>query len=295
MAVLFGPSGNSEAFYADGNTNTLQAPAWLKKQGAEFFDGGLELFEYSFGQGYRMSSETAKAIGQEFAKSGVELSLHAPYFINFANPDEEMYQKSLNYIHTGIKFMKLMGAKRFTFHAGSCGKQTREAALDLMTQRFKDFMPMFEQELEDDMWLNPETMGKLLQLGTWKEIIDLCTISTKLMPTFDFGHINALTQGQLKTKDDYQRIFDYSFEKLGQERTKNAHVHFSKIQYGEKGEIRHLTFDDNLFGPEFEPFAECLVLNNLSCHVLCESNGTMAKDSVLMKKTYLNMLKCAKS
>ena len=71
-----------------------------------------------------------------------------------------------------------------------------------------------------------------MQIGTYKEIIDLCTISSRLLPTFDFGHINALTQGSLKSPDDYKRIFDYSFEKLG-DRTKEAHIHFSKIQYGE--------------------------------------------------------------
>ena len=183
--------------------------------------------------------------------------------------------------------MRAMGAKRFTFHSGSCGKETRENAIKLMTERFKEFMPLFEAELDDGMFLNPETMGKQMQIGTWKEIIDLCTISDKLMPTFDFGHINALTQGTLKKKEDYQRIFDYCFEKLGEFRTKNAHIHFSKIQYGDKGEIRHLTFEDDVYGPEFEPLCECLLENDMSCHIICESNGTMAQDSVAMKDIYL--------
>lgn len=289
--VLFGPAGNSEAFYEQGHKSTLEAPKWLKTQGADKFDGGLELFEYSFGQGYRMNSEMAEKLGKEFATNNIELSVHAPYFINFANPDPMMYEKSLGYVKTGIKFLHLMGAKRFIFHSGSCGKETRENALKLMTERFKEFMPEFEKELEENMWLCPETMGKQMQIGTWKEIIDLCTISKKLMPTFDFGHINALTQGSLKTADDFQRVFDYCFEKLGEERTKNAHIHFSKIEYGAKGEIRHLTFEDEIYGPNFAPLAEVLVKNNLSCHVICESNGTMAKDSVEMKRMYLNAIK----
>ncbi len=288
--VLFGPAGNSESFYAQGNQETLQTPKWLKEQGKGLFEGGLDIFEYSFGQGYRMNTPTAEKLGQEFAKYNIELSIHAPYFINFANPDAVMYEKSLGYIKTGIKFMKSFGSKRFTFHAGSCGKETRENAIKLMTERFKEFMPEVEQELDEGMYLNPETMGKQMQIGTWKEIIDLCTISKKLMPTFDFGHINALTQGALKTKEDYQRIFDYCFEKLGEERTKNAHIHFSKIQYGEKGEIRHLTFDDFIYGPDFEPLCDCLIDNKMSCHVICESNGTMAEDSVTMKAMFLNKL-----
>lgn len=289
--VLFGPAGNSLSFYEQGHKSTLETAEWLSKQGSGLFAGGLDLFEYSFGQGYRMKTELAEQIGNEFEKYGIELSLHAPYFINFANPDPLMYEKSLGYIKTGIKFMKAFGAKRLVFHAGSCGKEIRENAYRLMVERFNEFMPEIEEELDDGMFICPETMGKTMQIGTWKEIIDLCKLSPKLMPTFDFGHINALTQGSLKTAEDYQRIFDYCFENLGEGRTKKAQVHFSKIEFGAKGEIRHLTFDDKIYGPNFEPFCECLIKNNLACHVICESNGTMAEDSVKMKKIYLDMTK----
>lgn len=281
--VLFGPSGNSESFFNEGHSATLESPAWVKAK-------GLDLFEYSFGQGYRMSSDTAVKIGNEFKKEGIELSVHAPYFINFANPDDEMFSKTIGYISTGIKFLKNLQAKRLIFHPASCGKQTREDAVKLMMERFKEVMPIFENELDDGMFLCPETMGKLMQIGTYKEVIDLCTISSKLIPTFDFGHINALTQGSLKSADDYKRIFDYCFEKLGEERTKNAHIHFSKIQYGSKGEIRHLTFEDDVYGPNFEDLAKVLVDYDLSCHVVCESAGTQAEDSLIMKDIYTKTL-----
>ena len=281
--VLFGPSGNSESFFNEGHSATLESPAWVKAK-------GLDLFEYSFGQGYRMSSDTAVKIGNEFKKEGIELSVHAPYFINFANPDDEMFSKTIGYISTGIKFLKNLQAKRLIFHPASCGKQTREDAVKLMMERFKEVMPIFENELDDEMFLCPETMGKLMQIGTYKEVIDLCTISSKLIPTFDFGHINALTQGSLKSADDYKRIFDYCFEKLGEERTKSAHIHFSKIQYGSKGEIRHLTFEDDVYGPNFEDLAKVLVDYDLSCHVVCESAGTQAEDSLIMKDIYTKTL-----
>ncbi|MBP3620003.1 MAG: TIM barrel protein [Clostridia bacterium] len=280
--VLFGPSGNSESFYAEGHKGTIETPKWLK-------DKKLDLFEYSFGRGYTMKTDMAQKLGEEFKKYGIELSLHAPYFINFANPDEEMFQKTIGYIKTGIKFMHSFGAKRLIFHPASCGKAKREDAVALMNERIASLMPEFVADMTEDMFLCPETMGKTMQIGTYKEIIDLCTVSEKLMPTFDFGHINALTQGTLKTKEDYQRIFDYSFDKLGEWRTKNAHIHFSKIEYGSKGEIRHLTFEDKIYGPEFEPLCECLIENGMNCHIICESNGTMAEDSVAMKNTYLSM------
>jgi len=283
--IKFGPAGNSESFYAEGHKETLEAPKWLKER-------GLDAFEYSFGKGYILSSDKAIKIGEEFKKEGISLSLHAPYFINFANPDEEMYEKTKGYIRTGIKFLRLMGADRLIFHPASCGKACREDAVALLTVRLTKLMEDLESEnLLDGIYLCPETMGKTMQIGTYKEIIDLCAINEHLLPTFDFGHINSLTQGGLKTPEDYKKIIDYCREKLGNERTKHCHVHFSKIEYGGKGEIKHLTFEDNVYGPEFKDFLEVINSENLEPRIICESNGCMAEDALTMKNLYLSSKK----
>lgn len=283
--IKFGPSGNCESFYLEGNKTTLQAPKWIKNK-------GLNAFEYSFGKGYNLSSEKAKEIGQAFAEEGISLSLHAPYYINFANPDNEMYQKTIGYIFTGIKFLRNMSATRLVFHPGSCGKMPRQEALDLIKTRMQTLMNDLNQEnLLKDVYLCPETMGKSMQIGTYKEVIDICSIDEHLIPTFDFGHINALTQGGLKTPDDYKEIFDYSFEKLGDYRTKNCHIHFSKIEYGAKGEIRHLNFDDITYGPEFDPLAKVLHEYKLTPTILSESAGWQAEDALKMKEIYEKFIK----
>ena len=56
--ALFGPGGNSEAFYTDGNKHTYQAPEWL-------FGMGLDAYEYQAGNGVRGSKATFEKIGQE--------------------------------------------------------------------------------------------------------------------------------------------------------------------------------------------------------------------------------------
>ena len=71
---------------------------------------------------------------------------------------------------------------------------------------------------------------------------------------------------------------------------KNFHVHFSKIQYTKKGELRHLTFTDDIFGPEFEPLAEALIKLDLEPIVICESAGTQADDAMYMKRAYNRIL-----
>lgn len=43
-------------------------------------------------------------------------------------------------------------------------------------------------------------MGKKNNLGSVDEIIEICKIDEFLLPTIDFGHINAFTGGGLKPK-----------------------------------------------------------------------------------------------
>lgn len=283
MGIRFGPSGCGEEFYNQGYSNIFDVPKWIKNY-------GLDAYEYSFGHGYQMSLETAKKAGEIFRENDIALSIHAPFYINFANPDEEMYEKTKNYIRTGIKFLNAFGADRLIFHPASCGKLSREEALKLTTRRFKTFFDELEEDnLTNGLILCPETMGKTMQIGSYKEVVDLCLHNKHLVPTFDFGHINSLMQGELKSIDDYKKIFDYALEKLGYEKINNCHIHFSKIQYGAKGEIKHLNFDDNIYGPDFEPLGKVLVEYNLQPRIICESMSMMPHDALIMKKTYYNL------
>ena len=282
--VLFGPAGCCEDFYNQGHKGVFEMPKWVK-------DHNLDICEYSFGHGYHMSTETASQAGILFNQEGIKLSLHAPFYINFANPDPEMYAKTQGYIYTGVRFLKAFGADRLIFHPASCGKLTREEALNITTAHFKDtFDKMEEEGILDGIFLCPETMGKSMQIGTYQEVVDLCKLNKHLIPTFDFGHINSLEQGSLKTKEDFKRILDYSLENIGFDKTSNAHIHFSKIQYGAKGEIKHLNYDDEIYGPNFDGLAEALIDYNLSPRVICESTSKMTQDALIMKKIYNNLL-----
>ena len=105
----------------------------------------------------------------------------------------------------------------------------------------------------------------------------------------DVGHINCVLQGGLKEEKDFEKVLNYMIKNLGQEKIKKMHVHFSKIEYGPKGEIKHLTFEDNQFGPEFEPLAKVIKKLNLEPDIICESKGTQPEDAGEMKNIYENL------
>ena len=129
-------------------------------------------------------------------------------------------------------------------------------------------------------------MGKLAQIGTLEEVVSFCKIDKVYLPAVDFGHLNAREGGSLKTVEDYKSRLEYMIAELGYERVKHFHVHFSKIMYGGKGEIKHLTFEDDVYGPEFEPLAVALKELKLEPYIVSESAGTQVEDALEMKRIY---------
>ena len=280
--IKFGPSGCCDRFLLD-HKSVGDIPKWLTEQ-------GLDSFEYAFNKGIYISDEKAAYYKTIFEENGIELTVHGPYFINFANPDDMMAEKSYGYILNSLQKMKLMGAKKLVFHPGSLTKQTREMAFALVLERLKQLIVLMDEQGYKDVFICPETMGKHGQIGTVEEVAQMCAIDERIIPTLDFGHINAFTGGKIKTKQDYVDIFMILKKYIG-ERYKNVHIHFSKIMYGEKGEIKHLTFsEDDVYGPDFQPLAEALIELGINATVICESRGTQTDDAITMKNIY-NQLK----
>ena len=277
--IKFGPSGNSESFYAAGYAHTEQSAAFVKEY-------GLDCFEYSFGRGVRITEGKAISIGEAFREHGVEISVHAPYFVNYANPDDEMAAKSYGYVLDSANACKLMGGKRVVFHPAAQGKMKREEAVDLTVERIKILRDYIYLNNLEDMIFCPETMGKLAQIGTVEEVVRFCEVDPVFTPCVDFGHINAREQGTLQSVGDSKSRLEYMIEKLGFERMNHFHVHFSKIMYSAKGEIKHLTFEDSVYGPDFEPLAIALKDLKLEPYIVSESAGTQIEDARAMKDIY---------
>ncbi len=272
----FGPGGNSESFYAQGNKSTRQAPAWVKAF-------GLDAYEYQCGNGVTGSDENFLRVGEEARKHGISLSLHAPYFISLSGVDPEKRRKSVDYIRQSVHAAELLGADLIVIHTGSAAKISRAEAMDFA----RETLSLALSEIDTPVTFGLETMGKINQLGTLEEVLELCKLSPRLAPVVDFGHLNARGLGHVfVTPDDYAKVFGAVGDCLGEEKARFLHCHFSKIEYTAGGEKRHLTFTDSLYGPEFEPLAEVIAKNDLAPRIICESAGTMAEDALAMKRLY---------
>ncbi len=282
--IRFGPSGNSQIFYDAGHKSSIEAPKFLKEH-------GLGCYEYSFGRGFVLGTETAKKLGEEAVKNDILMSVHAPYYINLANGNDATIDKNINYILKSLDYLKLFNGKKCVVHTGSQNKLSRPDALNNLYRQLDFVLQAYHDGDYLGTYICPETMGKSQQIGSVDEILEICKRDDCLIPTFDFGHINAVTGGTLKGIDDYRKIIDKCFDTLGEFKTKNMHIHFSKIEYTSKGEVKHLTLDDDIYGPEFEPLAVLLHEYNLTPTVISESKAKMMEDAMTLHKIYESISK----
>ena len=279
--VYFGTAGQSQSFKERGYKSSLDIPDYT----AEY---GLNAFEYQCGRGVRLATEKARQMAARAAVRDVLFSVHAPYYISMSSLEEEKRLGSIDYILQSCRCVQDLGGRRVIFHSGSCGKQSREAALDKALDTLQRAQQAVDEAGYGSLILCPETMGKVGQLGTLDEVLALCRVDQRITPCIDFGHLNARDQGALQAvgKAGFAQILDRMAEVLQDRRASEFHVHFSKIEYTKGGEKQHLTFADTQYGPNFEPLLDLVYERGLSPTIICESAGTQAEDARTMMQYF---------
>ena len=282
MSAKFGPAGNAESF---PYKSSVDAPRWLGEL-------GLDCYEYQCGKGVRVKEDTAVALGRQAQEHGVALSLHAPYFINLANPDPESQEKTIGYITSSCLVADQMGPTRVVILPGALMKRTREEAMNIALPFLRSIVAVCEDQGFGHITLCPETMGKINQLGDLDEVLRLCQVHESLIPCVDFGHLYARSLGKDEGAEAVERMLSRMESELGTDRASRFHSHFSHIEFTPNGgEKCHRTFDDDGgYGPAWEPLAQAVAERGWSPTFICESAGTQAEDALTMKRIYQSYL-----
>lgn len=282
--IRFGPAGNCEAFAAAGYKSTAQMPAFLAGY-------GLNAYEYQCGRGVRLSDATAEALRKGAEEHGIQLSLHAPYFISLASDDPQKRDNSIRYILDSAEAVTRLGGDRIVVHPGGLGGLSREEATALACETLGRAQQALDENGLSAVRICPETMGKIGQLGTLDEVLTMCRVDERFLPTVDFGHLNSRTHGEMSTPAQFAALLDRLENELGQERARQFHSHFSKIEYTAGGEKRHLTFEDAVFGPDPAPLMALIAERGWTPTFICESAGTQTADAAAMQRLWLQATK----
>lgn len=256
FSIKLGPAGSS-------GLGTLEGVKFVKEK-------GLQAMEVEFVRGVKMKNELAREVGKVAKELDIELSIHAPYYINLASDDMQKRKDSMKRIIDSCERGHHLGATNVVFHAAYYGKHSKESVHDIV----RESVIQMQEHVEKKGWkvkLAPETTGKVSQWGELDEIINLVK-ETDCSLCVDFAHIYARNRGVI----EYKKMFD----KLEALKPKHLQCHFSNITYGLKGERMHLVINGK---PPFEPLAKEILKRKISTTIISESPVTW-KDSLKMKR-----------
>jgi deoxyribonuclease-4 len=231
---------------------------------------GLDCMEVEFTYGVRMSVDDARKVGALAKEKGIILSVHAPYYINLASDDKAKIIASKKRILDSCERAHALGARSVVFHAGFYQKKSAEQTYDLIYSGVSEIHKIIKEK-KWKVQLCPEITGKPSQFGSIEEIKRLMK-DTGCAITVDFSHLYARQLGEI----DYAKVL----RKL----PKKFHAHFSGIEYGEKGERKHVVTHKKFF----EPLAMELVKRKLDITLINESPQPF-KDAAMMKRVLRNL------
>jgi deoxyribonuclease-4 len=259
--VQLGPAGSGGY-----SVSTIEGVTKLKEL-------GLQTLEVEFVHGVTMKNELARQIGAEAKRCGVQLSVHAPYFINLASKDAKKAEESKKRILTSCERLHYMGGGPVVFHPAYFSDMDKEKVFQTTSEAIDEMLEHIQKNGWSNVKLAPETTGKHSALGSLDETIRL-TKETGCSLCVDFAHLYARNYGKI----DYADVFD----KLKPLKLPHIHSHFSGIEYTAKGEKNHLVMDHN---PPFEPLAKEILKRGLDITIICESPITY-QDSQKMRKVF---------
>ena len=210
---------------------------WLERMGLN----GLEI---QCTYGFKMSEENKK-IYKEKSSESFFLSMHAPYYINLGSLNNQVVQRSKSNMKEGIELAKSVGATRIIFHPGG-GHENTENGRKIAINQLIDAVNEFTSEIDmGNVRLYPEIGGKTASLGSLDEIIEICKKCKYCYPCIDIAHLHAREIGSITSKEilksKLNKIKDAIPDKFEQ-----IHFHAYTINYGDKGEIKHLYFGDSM-------------------------------------------------
>lgn len=246
---------------------------------------GLNALELGWVQSVRVTEATCAAIKSAGEEHSVDLSVHAPYFINL-NANDEEWPKSRKRLMDAAHYGCLAGATDIIFHPGSYFTNDPLEVLKIAIPRLQGCVDELKKN-GDKVTLRPETMGKSAMLGSFEDAVAMSKAMDMVQPCLDFAHLHARPgDGTMNTYDEWSRLLEFYGRELGEKSLKQLHIHLSGIEYGPKGEKNHLKLAD----ADLDMKALFKALNQFGCggRILCES-PIMEEDALIMKKTWIKV------
>ncbi|MFN4182115.1 MAG: TIM barrel protein [bacterium] len=268
----FGTGGYPHSTKGKGIKNALETIKQL----------GLDALELELVRQVRYKKEEYEEASKIAKTYGIKLTIHGPYYINLNSETPEKNQRSREMIEETARAASVVGAHSITFHPGIYRNLPAEEVLSIIASELEIAVKNIRKE-HIEVQIRPELMGKPAQFGALEELILLSKKIPGVFPCIDIAHYHARLNGKMNTLKEFRTLLETLAKELGKQILSDLHIHISGIQYGPKGEIKHLNLKDSDL--RYKDFLKALKEYNAGGVVICESPN-LEEDACLLKECY---------
>ena len=252
------------------------------EEGFKILDSmNLDGLELEFVRGVRISDRSREVVGA----TDKVITAHAPFYVNLNAREEDKLEASVQRIIETAETANSLGGFSITFHAGFYLGQDAELVYNNIKSKIKIITDTLDKT-GNRIWIRPETTGKATQWGDLEEIIRLSKEFETVLPCVDFSHLHARYNGISNTYDEFCTIFEKIGKELGQIALDNFHAHIAGIEYGAKGEKKHLNLEESDFN--YKDLLKAFKKFDVKGAVVCESPN-IEDDAKLLKDYYIGL------
>lgn len=269
--LLFGTAGIPRSTNPQGTAEGILRVAEL----------GLGCMELEFVRSVYISDAYALEVAETAKNAGVTLSAHAPYYLNLNAHEEHKLHATKSYLYKSARTAAKCGAKSVIFHAGFYLGDEPEAVYQVIKKNLSEVLTRLKED-DINITLRPETMGKKTQFGSLEEVLRLSAELEGVLPCIDFSHLHA-RNGADNSYEEFRGTLERTAQVLGEEALKNMHFHASGIDYGLKGERKHLNFTESDFA--YKDLSLALKNSGAGGLLICES-PSIEEDALLLQSIY---------
>jgi deoxyribonuclease-4 len=242
----------------------------------------LDGLELGWVNAVRVTEKTCAEIKATAQEQEVSVSVHAPYFINL-NAEDGEWPKSRKRLMDAAHYGNLAGATDIVFHPGSYFKNPPTEVLRKTIPRLQGCVEEL-RSAGNPVVLRPETMGKSAMLGSLEDTLMMSQEVPGVEPCLDFAHLHARPgDGSMNSYDEWAGVLEAYGKALGEAALRRLHVHLSGIEYGEKGERKHLPLEEADL--DLKELYRALFAFACQGRMLCES-PIMEDDALKMKQAW---------
>jgi deoxyribonuclease-4 len=238
---------------------------------------GYAACEIDFESGFWMDYPFAERLGELARENDVALSVHAPLFgfMGHLEASGRKFTSAVGALDRSAGIASAAGAELVVFHPGFLLGREREAAIGAVVEQLGGLRERLEGK-ERAVPFGIEVMGRVRDLGSLDDVIEISRRAGWVRPVLDFAHMHATSDGAFVSVEPFAEALESADEVLAGGAP--FHIHFSDIAFANRNETKHLSYGEGTL--RAEPLREALDRFERSATVISESPDERSSQAI---------------